>query len=91
MLVENVVKEIVKAGEHSMELPYRPMMLLYVRAGTDIISSEEIYESDKIYHNYNLIYHNKTPIYATRIDNTKYRRRKIRQANLSEIYGDLSR
>lgn len=91
ILAESVIKDMVKAGERSIELPYRPMMLLYVRTGTEVISSEETYQSDKIYHNYNLIYHNKTPIYATKVVNTKYRTRKIQEANLSEIYGDMTR
>jgi hypothetical protein len=90
ILAESVIKDMVKAGERSIELPYRPMMLLYVRTGTEVISSEETYQSDKIYHNYNLIYHNKTPLYSKTVVD-KYRTRRISEANLSEIYGYLDR
>lgn len=90
LLASEVVTGIIKAGERSIELPNRPLIFLYVRAGSEIASSEETYSSDKIYHNYNLIYHNKTPIYSKKVT-VKYRTRRISEANMSEIYGDMDR
>jgi len=90
MLAGEVITGMVKAGERSIELPYRPMLLIYVRAGSEVASSEETYSSDKIYHNWNLIYHNKTKI-CSKQTIVKYRTRRIQEANISQIYGDMDR
>lgn len=91
MLAEPLVSGMIKAGESSFDLPYRPLMLLYVRAGNEIASTEEIYSSDKIYHNWNPIYHNTTTkIYSKEIIVT-YRTYRVTEGNLSEVYGDLTR
>lgn len=90
MLTGDVVSGLVKAGDRSINLPYRPLLFVYVRAGSEVASSEDVYHSDKIYHNYNLIYHNKTKIYSKETV-TKYRTRRVQEANISEIYGDMSR
>ena len=90
VLAGKAVTGIISAGERSIELPYRPLLLLYVRTGSEIASSTETFASDKIYHNYNLIYHNKTPLYSKTVVD-KYRTRRISEANLSEIYGYLDR
>lgn len=91
LLAGDVVSGMIKAGERSIELPHRPLLFLYVRAGSDVASREEITKSDKIYHNWNLIYHNKTPLFAEKEVNVKYRTRRIPEANMSEIYGDMDR
>lgn len=90
MLAAQLVEGMIKAGERSIDMPYRPLMVLYVRAGSDIASSKEVYLNDKIYHNYNLIYKNKTKLFS-KTDLVTYRTRRIPEANLSEIYGDMSR
>lgn len=90
MLTGEVVTGMIKAGERSINLPYRPMLLLYVRVGSEIASSEDTYSSDKIYHNWNLIYHNKTKICSLKTT-VKYRTRRIQEANISQIYGDMDR
>jgi hypothetical protein len=90
MLTDGVISGMISAKERSVDLPYRPLLLLYVRTGSDVVSSEDTYSSDKIYHNYNLIYHNKTPIYSQETI-VKYKTLRIQEANISEIYGDMSR
>lgn len=90
MLVKEPVSGLIQPGERSIELPYRPLTILYVRLGDEVVSSEEIYHSDKIYHNWNLIYKNHTPIFSKEVI-TKYRTLKVQEANLSEIYGDMNR
>lgn len=90
MLTGKVIDGKLEAGTRSIELPYRPMLFIYVRAGSELVSSEEVYSSDKIYHNYNLIYHNKTPICTQKIVE-KYRTRRVQEANISQIYGDMDR
>lgn len=90
MLAGEVITGMVKAGERSIDLPYRPMLLIYVRAGSEVASSEETYSSDKIYHNWNLIHHNKTKI-CSKQTVVKYRTRRIQEANISQIYGDMDR
>lgn len=90
MLASKTVDGMIKAGERSIDMPYRPLMILYVRAGSDIASSEDVYSSDKIYHNYNLIYHNKNKIFSKETV-TKYRTKRIPEGNIAEVYGDMSR
>ena len=90
MLVGEPVSGLMKPGERSIELPYRPLTFLYVRMGDEVVSSEEISHSKKIYHNWDLIYQNHTPIYNKETI-TKYRTLKVQEANLSEIYGDMNR
>ncbi|WP_295155157.1 hypothetical protein [Selenomonas sp. AE3005] len=91
MLAEKVITGVVEAGTQSIELPYRPMVFLYVRAGDEIAKSEERSLNAKIYHNYNLIYKNPTPLFSGKETIITYRTRRIQEANLSEIYGDINR
>lgn len=90
MLTGEPVTGLLKAGEHSVELPFRPFTFVYVRMGDEVAYSEEVTHSDKIFHNYNPIYHNKTPI-CTLETIVKYKTLKVQEANLSEIYGDMNR
>lgn len=91
MLAGDVVSGVIKAGENSIELPNRPLLFLYVRAGSEVASREEVSTSEKIYRNFNLIYHNKTPIFSEKQVNIKYRIKRIQEANMSQIYGDMDR
>lgn len=90
MLAKDPVSGLLKPGERSIELDFRPLTLLYVRMGDEAASSEEVNRSKKIWHNYELIYKNHTPIY-NKVTVVKYRTLKVQEANLSEIYGDISR
>lgn len=90
MLAGNPVSGLMQPGERSIELDFRPLTILYVRLGDEITSSEEVNRSKKIWHNYELIYKNHTPIYNKETV-VKYRTLKVQEANLSEIYGDMSR
>ena len=90
MLAGKTVGGMIKAGERSIDMPYRPLLIVYVRAGSEVASSEEVFSSDKIYHNWNLIYHNKTKIFSKETI-IKYRTHRIPEGNISEIYGDMSR
>ena len=89
-LVAETVSGILEPGENSIDLPYRPVLFMYVRAGDEVESVTEYTASDKIYHNYNLIYHNKSPIYNLHTL-TKYKTYQIPEVNMSQIQGDLGR
>lgn len=90
MLTSEPFSGLLPAGERSVVLPFRPLMFVYVRMGDEVVFTEEVTHSDKIYHNYAPIYHNKTPI-CTLETIVKYRTLKVQEANLAEIYGDMSR
>lgn len=90
MLTGETVSGLIDPGQRSLELPYRPMKILYVRIGDEIASSTEVNKSKKIYHNYDLIYKNHTPLY-NRETVVKYRTLRVQEANISEIYGDMDR
>ena len=90
MLASKNVEGLLKAGERSIDMPYRPLSILYVRAGSDIASSEDIFSNDKIYHNYKMLFHNKDKIF-TKETITKYRTKRIQEANISEVFGEIDR
>lgn len=90
MLANKNIEGLLKAGERSIDMPYRPLSILYVRAGSDIASSEDVFSTDKIYHNYKMLFHNKDKIF-TKETITKYRTKRIQEANISEVFGELNR
>ena len=89
-LVAEPVTGTLEPGENVVTLPYRPLQFMYVRAGDEVAKEEEVTGSDKIYHNYNLIYGNKTKICSKQTIVT-YRTYQIPEVNMSQVQGDLNR
>lgn len=91
LLTGEVVSGVLAAGDGSAVLPWRPLVFLYVRTGDEVLSSKELTNSDKIWHNWNRIYHNKTTMICSKYTVTKYRTRRIPEINVSQIHGDIVR
>lgn len=79
-------KGILKPGQSSVTLKERPLKVVRVTAGSDVISSTtEDGESDLIYKNQNLIYNNQDLIYVAPIVTTIYREKTLYATNLRHI------
>ncbi len=63
-LLMSEVEGMLEAGTKSVTLAVRPTKIINVTAGDKIIKSEEIYNSKKIYHDWEKIYGNPRPIYT---------------------------
>ncbi len=79
-------KGVLSPGQSSVTLKERPLKIVRITAGDEVISSTtEEGESDLIYKNQNLIYNNQDLIYAAPIVTTNYRERTLHATNLRHI------
>ncbi len=82
-------KGILAPGEDSVTLDKRPLRIIRVRAGDEIISSTTTDgESDLIYGNQKLIYNNQDLIYVEPIVDAKYKEKTLHATNLRHIPDD---
>ena len=77
-------KGILQGGEDFIQLKNRPLSIIEVFAGDEIISSVEVDNSPKIFNNLKLIYDNQTPIY-TKHDEKIFKEYKLKETNLQHI------
>lgn len=63
-LLMSEAEGIVEAGTKSITLEKRPTKIINVSAGDKVIKTESFRDSKKIYHNFERIYGNPTPIYT---------------------------
>lgn len=79
-------KGVLQPGQSSTTLKERPLKIVRVTAGDEVISSEtQEGESDLIYKNQKLIYNNQELIYAEPIVTTNYREKTLLATNLRHI------
>ena len=79
-------KGVLSPGQSSVTLKERPLKIVRITAGDEVISSTtEEGKSDLIYKNQNLIYNNQDLIYAEPIVTTNYREKTLHATNLRHI------
>ena len=79
-------KGILQPGEDSITLDRRPLKIIRVKAGDEIVSSvTEDGESDLIWKNNNLIYNNQAMIYAEPIRDVIFKEKTLHATNLRHI------
>ena len=86
MLV-SIHEGILPGGTKNILLDVRPTKIIHVTAGNKVIKSETSYTSDKIYHNFNKIWHNRTKICTEVVTNT-YSEKGLRQTELASVIGE---
>ena len=84
-LSETIVGEL-SAGENTVLIDKRPAKIVEITAGDNVKTSKTYKISDKIYRNYNPIFHNKTPIYAEQIVDKTYCEFPLRATNLRHVF-----
>lgn len=90
MLEADPVTGTLTAGTGRISLSTRPLKILCVRAGDEVKSSTELYYSQKVYHNRNLVFHNTTKIFSREIF-TSYKTHAIDESSSMNITGDIDR
>lgn len=84
-LLMSEVEGILEAGTRSITLAKRPTKIINVTAGDQIIKTETIYNRKKIYHNWEKIWHNPTPIYTVPIINNTYLEKGLHETEMAFI------
>ena len=84
ILSETIVGELA-AGENTVLMEKRPAAIVEITAGDNVKKSHTYRLSDKIYRNYNPIFHNRTPIYAEQITDKTYYEMPLRATNLRHV------
>ena len=78
---------MIEAGTRSIELPFRPLKVLHITVGDNIIKSETIDNSESVFQNYKDPWHNPTPIYTLKQVDT-YREAGLNQTELAHVVKD---
>ena len=84
ILSETIAGEL-SAGENTVYMEKRPATIVEITAGDKVKTSNTYRVSDKIYHNYNQIFHNRTPIYAEQITDNTYYEIPLHATNLRHV------
>lgn len=88
-LLASSVEGILSPGEKAVSLDIRPTKIVHVTVGTDIIQETETYHSKKIWHNWEKIYANHTPIYSKVVTRT-YEEHAIHETEIAHVIGRRS-
>lgn len=83
MLMQTLHGEL-QPGEYSVAFARAPTALIRVMAGEEVKETLVSYHSDKIYHNWNKIWHNHTKI-NTKTETVVYNERPLHSANVMRI------
>lgn len=75
---------ILPAGTRSINLDARPTKIVHISAGDKIVKSVTTYSSKKIYHNWEKVWHNHSPIYTKVVTNT-YSEKALYRTELANI------
>lgn len=88
-LLTSIHEGILKAGTKQIVLDVRPTKIIHVSAGDKLVKSVTTYSSKKIYHNWEKIYQNHSPIYTKVVKNT-YSEKALHKTELANIIVESS-
>ena len=83
-LLLSEVEGVLEAGTRSITLEKRPTKIINVTAGDRLIKSEEFFTGKKIYHDFDKIFRNHSPIYNRHEKNT-YSEKALHQTEMAFI------
>ncbi len=88
-LLATSTEGMLQPGTKAIELTNRPTKIIHVRTGTEVIREDVTYSSAKIWHNWDKIYRNHTPIYS-KVVTTVYKEKAIHETELAHVIGRAS-
>ena len=83
----STAKGVLAPGDSSVELVNRPLRMIRVSAGNEVLSSVTEQDSDLIHRNMNLIYNNKEMIFS-QTTKTRYKEKTLKATNFRHIPDD---
>ncbi len=78
----------LEPGEDTIELSKRPLQIIRVKSGDEVLKTVTTSNSPLIYRNSSIIYRNKNLIYATTVTKT-YKQKRLTETNLRHIPDDM--
>ena len=78
---------VLAAGEDTIELSVRPLKIIRVRTGDELLKSTTTHFSPLIYRNSDIIYRNQNLIYARKVTDI-YREHTLRETNFRHVPDD---
>ena len=83
-LLMSETEGILEAGTKSITLEKRPTKIINVTAGDQIFKTEILYTGKKIYHNYEKLWYDKSPIYNEHVVNS-YSEKSLHETEMAFI------